>query len=216
MKAFLDLERSFLSRAECELYTASTGLEALKLATRLHPDLILLDIEMPEMTGIEACRLLKANPATQKIPVVMITATDRREESMRAGADGFARKPIDEKTFLDLLRQHTALTERQDLRIPFAARIKLTGPAGAQEVIARDLSVSGMALQAEGGVPPALGEQYSARFSVTLPEGPQTVQLHCVVVRHLPGDPGGFAVRFFDMTSGTALTLQDYFAQHVR
>ncbi len=214
MKAFLDLERSFLSRAECELYTAATGLEALKLATRLHPDLILLDIEMPEMTGIEACRLLKANPVTAKIPVVIITATDRREESARAGADGFAQKPIDERAFLELVRQHTALKERVDLRIPFAARVTLSGPAGQFETTSRDLSASGMALQASGE-PPALGDQLTARFSITLPEGPQTVNAQAVVVRHLPGE-GAFAIRFFDMTSGTALTLQDYFALHVR
>jgi CheY-like chemotaxis protein len=205
MKSFLDLERSFLSRAECELYTAATGIEAVKLATRLQPDLILLDIEMPEMTGIEACRILKSTPATQKIPVVIITASDRQEDSRKAGADDFARKPLDEVMFLALVRKHAGLKERSDLRVPFASEVVLRGTSGEFIGMARDLSVSGMAIRQEGR--PAIGDQVVARFTIPLAGGTQTVMIACVVVRQLED---GVAVRFFDMTSGAVLAIQEF------
>ncbi len=208
MKSFLDLERSFLSRGECELYTAGTGLEALKLATRLHPDLILLDVEMPEMTGIEACRLLKSNPQTASIPVVMISASGRREESVKAGANDYAQKPIDEVTFLCLVKKHAGLKERHDLRVPFGSPVTLRGPAGDFPCSARDLSSSGMALIIEAR--PPLGEQFTARLALPLREGPQTVQVSCVIVRHLQD---GIAVRFFDMTSGAAMAIQEFISR---
>ena len=208
MKTFLDLERSFLSRAECELYTAATGIEAVKLATRLLPDLILLDIEMPEMTGIEACRILKSTPATQKIPVVIITASDRQDDARKAGADDFVRKPIDEVKFLELVKKHAALKERHDLRIPFNSEVELRGTTGEYRGQARDLSVSGMALRQEGR--PAIGDQLIARFNIPLPAGPQSVLIACVVVRQLDD---GVAVRFFDMTSGAVMAIQEYLNQ---
>ena len=207
VKSFLDLERSFLSRAECELHTAATGVEAVKLAHKFKPDLILLDLEMPVMTGLEACRIIKADPGLAKIPVIIITATDRMEDARKAGANDFARKPIDETRFLGLVRQHISLKERQDPRIPFTAEVRLRMLTGGRllAATARDLSISGLALGAEN--PPAVGEKASATFEIPFADGPQSVEATCIVARMIEG---GVAVNFFEMTSGATLALQDY------
>ena len=105
MRSFLDLEATFLSRAECHLLTASTGLEAIRVARAEKPDLVVLDIEMPEMNGIQACRILKSDPSTQRIPIIMLTSMQMEEEARRAGAEHFMRKPIDEP-------RHTAIRGR--------------------------------------------------------------------------------------------------------
>jgi CheY-like chemotaxis protein len=207
VKSFLELERSFLSRAECELHTAATGVEAVKLAHKFKPDLILLDLEMPVMTGLEACRIIKAEPALAKIPVIIITATDRMEDARKAGADDFARKPIDETRFLGLIRQHISLKERQDPRTPFSAEVQLRMATDGRliAVTARDLSISGMALSVEN--PPMVGEKAAATFEIPFADGPQAVEAGCIVVRGLEG---GVAVNFSDMTSGATLALQEY------
>ncbi len=77
--------------------TSVNGVEAVEKSRSLLPDLIILDIRMPEMDGVEACTLIKKNSATKDIPVVMVTAyadEESRVNAMSAGADGFITKPI--------------------------------------------------------------------------------------------------------------------------
>ena len=70
---------------------ATSGREALELISRERPDLILLDIMMPEMDGYEVCRRLRSDPATRALPIVMITASGDQEKlkALEAGADDF-------------------------------------------------------------------------------------------------------------------------------
>ncbi len=102
------------------VYPAYSGAECLACAKKFSPDIILLDIMMPEMDGFETCIKLKADPETAHIPVVMVTALSEVEDRIRGlscGADDFITKPIDElhlfarvkslirlKTMLDELR----------------------------------------------------------------------------------------------------------------
>ncbi len=80
------------------LQTAASGGEALAMMTGQAPDLILLDVMMPEMDGYELAATIKGNPATRNIPILMVTALDDREARMRglnAGAEEFLTKPVD-------------------------------------------------------------------------------------------------------------------------
>ncbi|WP_341860756.1 diguanylate cyclase [Gymnodinialimonas sp. 57CJ19] len=86
---------------------AENGTEALKAARSLKPDLILLDVMMPDMSGLDVCRALKKDPETADIPVVLITAlTDRsaKMDGLEAGADDFLTKPVEEVTLLARVR----------------------------------------------------------------------------------------------------------------
>ncbi len=86
--------------------TALSGEEGVATATAEHPDLILLDITMPTMTGLEALALLKANPATAAIPVVMLTAeggADTRDRAMELGVSDYLTKPFTEEILLTAL-----------------------------------------------------------------------------------------------------------------
>jgi len=78
--------------------TANDGVEALEQAVAFQPEAILLDIMMPKMDGVEACRRLKADPATASIPVLLTTALHERPDRIRglaAGANDFLSKPLD-------------------------------------------------------------------------------------------------------------------------
>jgi two-component system, cell cycle response regulator len=82
-----------------EVVTAMNGLDALEAIQRTKPDIILLDVMMPGIDGIEVCKRIKANPNTQHIPVVMVTALDQPEDRVRgleAGADDFLTKPVND------------------------------------------------------------------------------------------------------------------------
>ncbi|WP_108853300.1 diguanylate cyclase [Albidovulum aquaemixtae] len=96
-----------LATAHYETVQASDGAEALALAREMRPDLVLLDIELKDMGGIEVCERLKADPQTRDIPVVMITAfhdAARKMEALHAGAEEVFWKPLDEVVLLARLR----------------------------------------------------------------------------------------------------------------
>lgn len=101
-----------------DVCSAYDGAEAIESARLNQPDVILLDVMMPGMDGYEACRRIKADPATRHIPVVMVTALDQREDritGLEAGADDFLTKPIDDLTLFarvrSLLRLKVVLDE---------------------------------------------------------------------------------------------------------
>ena len=90
-----------------EVLGAASAAEAIALAQRWSPDIILLDVLMPVMDGFEACRRLKAQPSTAHIPVVMVTSLNDQSERVRgldAGADDFLVKPVDQATLFARLR----------------------------------------------------------------------------------------------------------------
>jgi two-component system cell cycle response regulator len=96
-----------LGSACYETLQAASGGEAIAMARKARPDLILLDVELPDMNGPEVCARLKADPLTRDIPVVMVTARHdeaRRIESLRAGAAEVFWKPIDDSHLLARLR----------------------------------------------------------------------------------------------------------------
>jgi len=89
--------RAHLDRPNFEVHEASSGLEALGLLATLEPDVILLDVMMPDLDGFQTCARIKADPRLEPIPVVMCTALDSqsdRNDGLRAGADEFLTKPV--------------------------------------------------------------------------------------------------------------------------
>jgi CheY-like chemotaxis protein len=98
-----------LTRRGFAVITAGDGLEALAAARQAQPDLILMDMSLPEIDGWEATSRLKLDPATAAIPVIALTAhamTSDRDRSLAAGCDDFDTKPVD---FERLLRKIDAL-----------------------------------------------------------------------------------------------------------
>ena len=95
--ANLDVLRRILESEGYNIYAAPNGKVLMDLAHRAQPDLILLDIMMPELDGLEACRILKQKPETRDIPVIFISAQnsgDEIEKSFAAGAADFIHKPF--------------------------------------------------------------------------------------------------------------------------
>ena len=109
--ANVKLLQAKLTKEYYNVLTAMSGEEAIKLAREKHPDLILLDVMMPDMDGYETCRRLRADPATTYIPVVMVTAldntTDNRVNGISSGADDFLTKPINDVALFSRIRSLT-------------------------------------------------------------------------------------------------------------
>jgi putative two-component system response regulator len=97
------------------LELAQDGQQAVEMALKSPPDLILMDVSMPRMTGLEACRTLKSDERTRLVPLVLITALSAREdriEGIGAGCDDFLAKPVD---FEELLARTRSLLRQKEL-----------------------------------------------------------------------------------------------------
>ena len=94
----LKLLRDLLQRFGYETIEATDGEQGVELARARNPDLILMDIMMPKMDGIEATRILKADTATKNIPIIALTSyamKGDKERTLEAGCDGYIAKPVD-------------------------------------------------------------------------------------------------------------------------
>ncbi|HUC47811.1 MAG TPA: PleD family two-component system response regulator [Xanthobacteraceae bacterium] len=117
-----------------DVVTASCGADALAVCERAECDIVLLDVMMPDMDGFEVCRRLKSNPATQHIPVVMVTALDQPSDRVRgleAGADDFLTKPIPEMALIPRVRSLARLkvvTDELRMRALTSREIGLQSP----------------------------------------------------------------------------------------
>lgn len=93
----LKLVEMALAKDEYEIITAADGIAALSMAEEFHPDVILLDVMMPEMDGFEVCNQLRRKPSTARTPIMMLTALNSVEERIKgfdAGADDYLPKPF--------------------------------------------------------------------------------------------------------------------------
>ncbi len=112
----LELLQAYLEDLGCKVISAVDGVEAMQAVAQHNPDLILLDIMMPRMSGFEVCRRLKEDQATADIPVVMVTALNELgdiERAVAAGTDDFLSKPINK---LELLTRVKSLLRVRHLK----------------------------------------------------------------------------------------------------
>ena len=113
----VELLEAYLAAGDWDIHTAADGEETLDQVRDWHPDLILLDIMMPKISGFEVCKRLRADPATRDIAVLMITGLDQpsdMDKAVDAGTDDFVTKPIKKPELL--LRVRSLLAARQNKR----------------------------------------------------------------------------------------------------
>ena len=108
---------SFLLRSQgYQVLEAATAQEAFEIIKTDRPDLIVMDIQLPGMDGLEATKKLKEDPATRDIPVVAVTSyamKGDREKALAAGCAGYITKPIDKTTFVQEISAHVGDKSRQ-------------------------------------------------------------------------------------------------------
>lgn len=124
-----------------EVVTAANGLDALDICENGKVDVVLLDVMMPGMDGFEVCRRIKADPSTQHIPVVMVTALDQvsdRVRGLEAGADDFLTKPVND---LQLMTRVKSLVRLKNLTDELRLRASTTRSIGIEELLSRRAAV---------------------------------------------------------------------------
>ena len=113
----LELLQAYLEDIDCKSVPAYDGLEALEIVAGQPPDLILLDVMMPKMSGFEVCKRLKNDPKTEDIPIIMVTALNEYgdiERGIDSGTDDFISKPVNKLELLTRVKTMLKLKHLSD------------------------------------------------------------------------------------------------------
>ena len=113
----LELLQAYLEDLDCDIVAATNGPEALEIIAKEAPDIILLDVMMPKMSGFEVCRRLKSDTATANIPIIMVTALNELgdiERGIDSGSDDFVSKPVNKLELLTRVRTMLKLKHLSD------------------------------------------------------------------------------------------------------
>jgi len=126
----LELLEVYLEDLDCRTIPASDGPEALEIVKKDKPDLLLLDIMMPKMSGFEVCRRIKNDPATNHIPIIMVTALNEFGDMQRGvdcGTDDFVSKPVNKLELLTRVKTMLKLkhlTDKLERTLAYLAEIE--------------------------------------------------------------------------------------------
>jgi uncharacterized protein (TIGR02266 family) len=217
---FLQLEKTFLNRQDVDILTASNGSRALELA-RLHsPDLVFLDLNMPEMDGDACCRAIKDDPKLKQTPIVMVTTEGRSQDFERcqaAGCDGILLKPIK--------RSELVMTAQKFLRSPiqnkrYRAKIQVQYGKDVENSLTEfsiNISSGGLFLCTQN--PLEVGEILLISFLLT----GQKKQINCnaqIAWVNSPVNPtkktlpSGMGIRFLDLSLDDLHAIRDFIADN--
>jgi len=146
----LHLISHVFQKAGYEVETAQSGSEGLQKAQQIEPDLVILDVSMPDMNGFEVCRRLRTHPKTVRLPIIMLTAKNEltdKVEGFQAGADDYVIKPVAKEELL--LRANALLHRSRMAQTPAAQSVALVGAKGGVGVTSVAINI-GLALNTQG------------------------------------------------------------------
>lgn len=194
-------------RTHCQPLRASNGTDALATARREKPDLIFLDAEMSGMTGIDVCRVLKADSHLGHRPVVVATATPiAADAARRAGADACIEKPFDTPVVFDTMRRYLQLSPRDAARAAVEWSVTFWRDGAQHEGTLRDLSRGGFFIRTPVRQP--VGARLEVSFELPVQKG-RTVVAEAIVVRVGQESDRGLGCRFFRLTAGSRTHLEE-------
>lgn len=220
VELFIDLEKTFLVREEVTLLTARTGRQAVDLAIAELPDLIFMDLFMPEMNGDEACSLIKQHPQGARIPVVMVTHGGRDEDldfCRAAGCDDILFKPVNRNQFLDTVRHYLHVAERCAPRVNSRLSVHYgEGRTRRLHNFSVNISTGGLFLETDQPLP--VGTPMTLEFPLPGHSQPVTCKAQVAWVNEPDAPrrlslPSGMGMQFLDLSLENLQAIRDFVKQ---
>lgn len=212
---FRELGSLFLARTG-EVTTARDGAEALALAVRERPAVVVADLHMPRLDGAELCRRIKRDPALASTPVILVISGDdpeHRAQAVRAGADDVIAKPISRIALIQAVNRLLRGAERRgQTRVPMVAEVQIEGAPELRHGIARNLSRGGIFVEAERAANP----EAEVSLCFDLPDSKQPIRPTAQVVwrrERTPRSAAGMGLRFLALDRAGVLRIEDYVYQ---
>ena len=205
LEFYRDLMRNYLKRTPATILMATSGTESIEMTLRERPDLIYMDASMPGMSGIEACQVLKSNPTTKSIPVLLLFTPNRDVsfvEVEQSGCDGYLSKPFARQDFINLGHEYLFKAEYYNRRVPCRTAIQFSVEGNNYQGRVNNISLHGLYIEFRDQVPQ--GSLIEATF-VLPTERPEMVEVKgriCWINQGFPRQkmhlPQGFGIKFLD------------------
>ena len=212
----LAAEKECLEGRNLKVFVTTSALAIEKLAQAYKPDIVVVDYEMPEISGAQVCRLLRDNPHTAGIPVLILSISDD-EETVRlceeAGAVAFIRKADGREALLEGVARVLGVPRRRHVRVPCQAIAGIEDAGESFAGMLGDISTSGTLLRAERQLP--VGSALHLRFK--LPGSSRAIHVLGEIVRRetLVSSGYSFGVQFLEMDSGAGDVLRDFIGRSI-
>jgi uncharacterized protein (TIGR02266 family) len=214
---FLVLEKTYFSRDEFDVRTANNGTEVLEIVKTDCPDIVFLDMFMPEMNGDECCRRIKENPETSQLPVIMVMLSGKDEDLERcrqAGCNDIILKPINREHFIETAKKYLQIPLRLNPR--YMARLKIHLQRDTDIILTEyslNLSTGGVFLETMN----LMEENTPLIAEFILPNRTITISCNAEVAwvnhpDHLknPNLPVGMGIRFLQLAQESLDAIRNY------
>lgn len=209
---FRELGSLFLARTG-RVLTAADGVAALEIVQRERPDVVVADLDMPNLPGDLLCQRIKEHPELSETPVILVTTSELAEErarAVRAGADDVIEKPITRIALIQAVNRFLRSQPVRGLsRIPVEAPVHIVGAPDDVWGTVRNVSRGGIFVEADLAMAP----QTEVAVEFTLPEGEGALQSTAQVIWRRRGsdeEPNGMGLQFLALDRASAREIESY------
>jgi uncharacterized protein (TIGR02266 family) len=217
VEIFLMLEKTVFNRDEFEVVTARSGRSILKVIREGEPDLVFMNLYMPEINGDDCCRIVKEEESGRNIPIVMVTEGDREEDlqkCIQSGCDDILFKPINRQAFMSITGKFLHVRERADQRCKTRLLIHYkVNSSNSLSAYSIDLNSGGLFLETSKPL------MVDAPFDIEFKLPTNWPQIQCKARsawvneannRKKPDLPAGIGMQFLDLPSADMHAIRDY------
>jgi len=204
---FRGASEEILKRTGCQTLDAAGGTQALDLARRERPALIVVSAGMHGMTGVDLARVLKADPSFSHTPIVLVGPPETEPAARAAGADATLSLPLDPEAFFDALRRFLHVLPRDEARSAVEWSITFWRDGAQHAGTIRDLSRGGFFVRTDARQP--VGARIEVSFDVPVEHGVRTIVAEAIVVRLGKEPDRGLGCRFFQLSSASKGHLEE-------
>ena len=190
-----------LKRTGCEAIEAAGGTQALDLVRREKPSLIVVSAGMKGMTGVDLARVLKADPAFARTPIVLVGPPGTETQAARVGADATLPLPLDPEAFFATLRRFLQVMPREEARSAVEWSVTFWRDGLQHSGTIRDLSRGGFFVRTATHQP--VGARLEVSFDVPVERGVRTIAAEALVVRLGKDQDRGLGCRFFQLSAAS-------------
>jgi len=196
-----------LKRTGCATLTASSGTEALDIARREKPQMIVVKAGIAPMTGLDLSRVLKADPEFAKTPIVVVGLPGTEEAARKAGADETLPLPLDPEAFFAVVRRFLQVVPREEARSAVEWSVTFWRDGIQHSGTIRDLSRGGFFVRTSVRQP--VGARLDVSFDVPVERGVRTIVAEAIVVRLGRENDPGLGCRFFQLSAASRQNLEE-------
>jgi CheY-like chemotaxis protein len=196
-----------LRRTGCEALEAGGGTQALDIVRREHPNLIVVSAAMRGMTGVDLARVLKADPAFARTPIVLVGTAGIENEAARVGADATLPLPLDPEAFFGAVRRFLQVQPREEARSAVEWSITFWRDGLQHTGTILDLSRGGFFVRTTVWQP--VGARLEVSFDVPVERGVRTIVAEALVVRVGKDADRGIGCRFFQLSAASRSHLDE-------